>query len=426
MKKRNVLSAAALAASLVMLAGCGSGGEADVAEDVTLTWWHNSNTDPGMGFYELVAADFEANHPGVDIEITALPHAEMLAELEAGFKAGKTPDVYMERGGGELVAHVEAGLVRDISVPAADKIIAIGGSVAAWQVEGKTYALPFSMGVVGFWYNTDLFAQAGITEAPATMTDFYAAIAKLKAAGIVPLSVGAGDKWPAAHYWYNFALRSCSQEVLTAAVSTKDFSDACFVSAGDELKKLIDAAPFNEGHLETIAQTGPTSASGLLVNGQVAMELAGHWEPGVMQGLTPDKTGLGDRTGWFSFPAVEGGAGDPAAQLGGGDAWACGADAPDICAEFVTYLLSDEVQIGFAENAMGLPTNPAGTGSVADPALADLLSVRDQAPYVQLYFDTLFGAKVGGAMNDGIDLMFRGQATAQDIVNQTQAAADAE
>jgi raffinose/stachyose/melibiose transport system substrate-binding protein len=91
----------------------------------------------------------------------------------------------------------------------------------------------------------------------------------------------------------------------------------------------------------------------------------------------------------------------------------------------VKYLLSDEVQKGFAERDMGLPTNPAAAGAVKDPALASLLKVRDEAPYVQLYFDTAFGAAVGGAMNDEIALMFAGKATPQDIVAKTQAAAAA-
>jgi raffinose/stachyose/melibiose transport system substrate-binding protein len=102
------------------------------------------------------------------------------------------------------------------------------------------------------------------------------------------------------------------------------------------------------------------------------------------------------------------------------------AEAPPEAVEFVKYLLSDEVQIGFAERDMGLPTNPAAGDSVANPALAGLLEVRDDAPYVQLYFDTAFGQSVGGAMNDAIALMFAGQATPQDIVDDTQAAADAE
>ena len=40
------------------------------------------------------------------------------------------------------------------------------------------------------------------------------------------------------------------------------------------------------------------------------MEMQGHWEPGVMQGLTEDEKGLGENTGWFPFPAVAGGQGD--------------------------------------------------------------------------------------------------------------------
>ena len=137
------------------------------------------------------------------------------------------------------------------------------------------------------------------------------------------------------------------------------------------------------------------------------MELQGHWEPGVMQGLTEDEPGLGDDLGWFAFPAVDGGEGDPAAALGGGDAWAVSEGAPDAAVDFVNYLLSDEVQQGFAESDMGLPTNPAASGSVSDPALAALLEVRDDAPYVQLYFDTAFGQSVGGAMNDEIALHVR-------------------
>jgi raffinose/stachyose/melibiose transport system substrate-binding protein len=145
-----------------------------------------------------------------------------------------------------------------------------------------------------------------------------------------------------------------------------------------------------------------------------------------MQGLTDDGKGLGDDTGWFPFPTVDGGAGEPTATMGGGDAWACSADAPPECVEFISYLLSDDVQIGFAENDMGVPTNPAATGSITNPVLADLVTVRDDAPYVQLYLDTLFGENVGGAMNDAIALMFAGEASPQDIVDTTQAAADSE
>ena len=106
--------------------------------------------------------------------------------------------------------------------------------------------------------------------------------------------------------------------MLDQAVTTLDFSDQCFIVAGEQLEKLIAAEPYNSGFLTTPAQPGPTSASGLLATGKVAMELAGHWEPGVMQGLTEDNKGLGDATGWFAFPSFEGQLGDPSSALGGG------------------------------------------------------------------------------------------------------------
>ncbi len=419
---------AVLSAGVLLTAmACGGDDSSDESGDATtITWWHNSNNEPGRGFYEQAASDFEAEHPGVTIEINAMAHEDMVDRLAAAFQSGDLPDIYMERGGGELADHVEAGLVRDLTDDATDEIEKIGGSVAGWQVDGQTYALPFSLGVVGVWYNEDLFAQAGVTTPPTTMQEWYDTIDQIKAAGITPISVGAGDRWPAAHYWYYTALRSCPEDVLKDAVTSLDFSDPCFVQAGEEIQGLLAKEPFNPGFLTTVAQEGATSASGLLATGQVAMELQGHWEPGVMQGLTDDGQGLGDKTGWFPFPAVEDGDGDPTAQLGGGDAWAVAESAPDEAVDLVKYLLSDELQKGFAENDMGLPTNPAASGSVSDPALAGLLDVRDQAPFVQLYFDTAFGASIGGAMNDEIALLFAGQASPEDVVSATQQAADAE
>lgn len=432
MKRTAALRAVALGAAVAMIAtACSSGGndagsDSGNGGDVTLTWWHNSNTGAGKDYYDQIADQFESDNPGVTIEVSALQHEDMLTKLNAAFQTGDQPSVFMERGGGELKAHVEAGLVKDITEDAADTISALGGSVAGWTVEDRVYSLPFSLGVVGFWYNKSMFAQAGITETPTTMEELYSAVDALKGAGIEPISVGAGSAWPAAHYWYYYGLRQCSKDVLDTATQTLDFSDECWVRAGESLEELIEKEPFNTGFLGTEAQGTPESASGLLANRKVAMELAGHWEPGVMQGLTEDEQGLGEDTGWFPFPEVAGGEGDPAAQLGGGDAWACSNDAPDVCVDFIEYLLSNDVQKGFAELDMGLPTLPSATAFVAAPELAQLLAVRNDAPYIQLYFDTAFGESIGGAMNDAIVSVFSGSGTAQGIVDATQAAADLE
>src|SRR6188508_2097025 len=128
MRTSPVARAVALGAVVAVMAACGTGGDSSSdcssgstgsSGPVTITWWHNSNTDPGKGYYDKVAKDFQASHPGVTIQVNAMQHEDMLTKLDAAFQSGDAPDVYMERGG-ELADHVEAGLTKDLSEPAKD------------------------------------------------------------------------------------------------------------------------------------------------------------------------------------------------------------------------------------------------------------------------------------------------------------------
>ena len=241
-----------------------------------------------------------------------MAHEDMVDKLDAAFQSGDIPDIYMERGGGELADHVEAGLVRDISDDAADEIDKIGGSVAGWQVDGKTYALPFSLGVVGVWYNKDLFEQAGITAPPTTMDELYDDIAKLKDAGITP-DLGRRRRQVAGRAL--LVLHRAAVLPRGRAQGRRHqprlLRPVLRARPARTVEDLLATEAVQRGLPDHPAQEGATSASGLLATGKVAMEMQGHWEPGVMQGLTDDGKGLGDKTGWFPFPAVEGGAGRP-------------------------------------------------------------------------------------------------------------------
>lgn len=66
----------------------------------------------------------------------------------------------------------------------------------------------------GIWYSQDLFAEAGIDEVPTTIDELNDAVEALKGTGVAPIALGAKDAWPAAHWYYHFALRACSPETL--------------------------------------------------------------------------------------------------------------------------------------------------------------------------------------------------------------------
>ena len=322
---------------------------------------------------------------------------------------------------GELAQQVAAGKVADISASVGPQLALIGGSAAGWQVNGKTYGLPFDLGTEGFWYNKDQFTQAGITGTPATIDDLNSDVTKLKAAGLAPIAVGAKDKWPAAHYWYNFALRDCAASVMQKAGVDLKFTNSCFTQAGVDLKAFIATNPFNSGFLATPAQTGATSSAGLVANGKAAMELMGTWDPAVMGGLTLDKK-VPSYLGWFAFPST-GGKGDPSSSLGGGDGFSCSKKAPKECVELLQYIDSVGVQTRLAATGVGLPVVKGSESGVTDPNMKTLLAVRNKSHYVQLWLDVAYGSNVGGALNDAVANLFAGQGTPSDIVKAMNDAA---
>jgi len=416
------IAAAGLAAGA--LAGCsGSGGDSSDG-DVTLTWWHNATSGPMVQVWEEVAQEFEDAHPGVTVEQTGYQNEDLQRTLiPNALAAGDPPDLFQVWPGGELRDQVANGYLMPLDDAIPDVVSSVGETASLWQVDGATYGIPFTFGVEGFWYNTDLFAQAGIAEPPTTLDELKDDVAALRAAGITPIAVGAGDKWPAAHWWYQFLLHSCSPEVLQESGTSFDFGDPCFVAAGEELQELLGIDPFQEGFLGTPAQTGAGSSAGMIANGQAAMELMGHWNSGVIAGLTPDQA-VPPFLGWFPFPAIPGSDGDPTAALGGGDGFGCAASAPPECTELLAYIMSDEVQKKFAASGAGIPTVPAAQSSLEEPSLQAIAEAISDASYIQLWFDTFYGTTIGNAMNEGIVNLVAGNGTPQDIVTKmTDAAA---
>ncbi len=430
--KRRVRTVLALSITTALLAtGC-SGGESDEPVEselyknpVTLTWWHNASEDgPGKEYWQKVAKDFNALHPTVTIEIEGIETNQLQrTRLPAALLSNDPPDIFQAWGGGEIREQVEAGYLKDITEQVKDEVANIGGAAEIWAVDGKQYGLPFRMGIEGIWYNKDMFAQAGITAPPATFDELNDAVTKLKAINVVPIAVGAGDKWPAAHWWYNFALRACSVDTLKKAAKDLDFEDPCFLKAGEDLKAFIDTKPFQNNFIATPGQNDPTSANGLLANGKAAMELMGDWNKGTLDNVAEDQEKLNSFIGWFPVPAISGSPGDPKAALGGGDGFACAKNAPAECVEFLKYIVSPEVQKGYAETGQGLPAAKGAEDGVKDPALRSILEATTSATYVQLWLDTAFGSTVGNAMNDGIVAIFAGNGTPQQVVDAMKSAA---
>lgn len=421
-----LIGALALMTAVTACSGSSSGGGSSSSSNsgpVKLTWWHNANQDPGMSFWQTVANEYHAAHPNVTIDVVPIQNEQFTTKIPVALQSQDPPDVYQQWGGGQLADQVAAGKVKDITNDVKSWIGTLGSAADNWKVNGKQYGIPYSLGLVGFWYNKDLFAKASIAQPPATWDDLLSDITKLKAAGVTPIALGAKDKWPDAFYWDYLAVRMCSKKTLQQTASDFKFTDSCWTQAGVKVKQLLDAQPFENGFLGVPAQQGAGSSAGLIGNGKAAMELQGHWDPGVMEGLTPDQKGIGDKLGWFPFPTVPGGNGQPGAVLGGGDGYSCSYKAPPQCADFLKYLASVDVQKRWAALNVGLPVAQGADTGVADPNLRNLIEIRNKTPFLQLYLDIAFPTSVGQALDDAIANQFAGSATPDQVVKTISDAA---
>jgi raffinose/stachyose/melibiose transport system substrate-binding protein len=421
--KKVLAGSAAVLLGALALSGCSAASGDSADGKVTLTFWHNSTTGPGKQYWVDTTAAFEAANPDVKIDIQSVQNEEMDGKLQTALNSGDAPDIFMARGGGKLADVVKAGQAMDItSGISAESKEAVGNSLSAFAIDGKNYGMPVSVLPSGIFYSEDLFTQAGVTAPPTTIADLETVDEQLKTAGIDPIAVGAKDAWPAAHWYYNFALRACSKDVLDEAAESRNFDDDCWLAAGENLQKFIDSEPFNNGFLTTAAQQGAGSSAGLLANKQAAMELMGAWDPGVIASLTPDENPLPDLK-WFPFPEVPGGAGETGAMMGGVDGFSCWVDAPKECVDFLNFIVEQKNQEAYATAFQTLPASQAAQSVVSDPALQNVLAAYNDAPYVVVWLDTLYGQNVGNALNVAVVDMFAGKGDAQGIVDAVNAAA---
>jgi raffinose/stachyose/melibiose transport system substrate-binding protein len=382
------------------------------AEPVTITWYHIQNNDPGLSLWKKLADEYTAAHPNVKIDIQVNENEAFKTKLTTLLQQGDVPDLFQTWGGGGLRQQVEAGLVKDITGDIASWKDTINpGALGMYAVDGKNYGVPFDLGLVGFWYNTKTFTDAGITTPPATWADFLTTVQTLKGKGLTPIALAGKDTWTGAFYWAYLAVRNCGQAGMDKAVTSGNWSDPCFVKAGEQFKQLIDLKPFQEGFLAA-PWDGAGSGAAAMATYNGAMQLMGQWLPGTVNANSGGSRAMGEGLGWFPFPAVDGGAGDPFDGLGGGNGFAVGKDAPPETVDFLHYLVSlDAAKQWGALNSGILPTTVGSEASVTDPTMKAVLDGRAKAKFVQLYLDQATTPALGGAINEAVAGLYAGTAT---------------
>ena len=177
----------------------------------------------------------------------------------------------------------------------------------ALRYQGKMWGAPMES-QVGFYYNKALFEQAGVDAAAIkTWPDLLDAVKKLKAAGITPIIVGGADKWPMHFYWTYLAMRRAASPPSRPRSAARAAASPTRSSS----RPARSSSSWSTCSRSSPASWARTARVGQFADGKGAMS-CGQLPLQLQRGNAADKKGLADDAmGWFAFPAVAGGKGEP-------------------------------------------------------------------------------------------------------------------
>ena len=411
---------------LAFLAACVGALSAPAYAETHITVLHVSDNAAQKAIWDQIANDYNAEHKGVKVEFKYLENEAFKAKLPTMLQADELrPDLFYSWGGGVMQAQDKAGFLKDITKDVASwESELTPTAVDAFKVDGKTVGVPFEVGEVVFYYNKKLFDKAGVkAEDIKTWDDFLGAVKKLKAAGITPIVVGGGEKWPMHFYYSYLVMRIGGEHALADAKAGKDggFKNPTFVEAGKRLQELAALEPFQPGYLST----KHAESSGMFGDGKAAMDLMGQWLLSMQGPNSTSGKGLAEEDiGILSFPVLPGGKGKATDTLGGVNGWLVSKSAPPEAIDFLKFFSQEKYAKETAEKAAYIPVVKGSESAFTDPLFKRLADDLSKTTYHQNYFDQDLGPSVGRVINDVSVSVAAGQMTPEAAAAAIQDAAD--
>jgi multiple sugar transport system substrate-binding protein len=332
---------------------------------VTITLW-NGFTNRELGVLKDAVAAFHQSHPWITVKTVGGVNDD---KIIAAIRGGNSPDVaqsftadntglFCSSGGWiDLKPYMDAAKIDATMFPQAVQTYT--------QYKGKRCALPMLADTYGLYYNKDLFAKAGITSPPKTMSELAADAKKLtvrsgdtfKVVGYDPAQ-GFYENAPA-HYGPVFGAQwvdGSDKSVISKQPGWAEFMQW--------QKGLIDFYGFDRLKRWQAGAGEEFSASNAFERGKLAMAIDGEYRTAFIKAEHPDL-----HYATAPLPAADShpelyGAGYVTGNIVGIPK---GAKHKDAAWELVKYLTTDDHALALLSN--GLRNVPTTTSSLKSSEL---------------------------------------------------------
>ena len=250
------------------------------------------------------------------------------------------------------------------------------------------HTIPYQPSIFGFFYNKTLFDKAGVEGVPTTWEEMDAACAKLKEAGITPIT--ADDAYMTSFIGMHLA-RYIGQDGVKSLVTGEASNDVTVT--WDDPKVLAVAESFadfaDKGYFSKNIATNkyPAGQNQEFAPGEAAIVICGSWLPNEAKESVADDL----EWGYFNYPSVPDGTDDSTANNIANQVFAINKDSKmaDEAFELITYITTGEFDKKMTEEALCIPTDKANS----DAWPTELAGVKEGFDATTTYYDWAAGVE---------------------------------
>ncbi|GII21882.1 ABC transporter substrate-binding protein [Planosporangium mesophilum] len=293
--RRAVLRGSTLAAGAVtlpgLLAACGGGAGGD-AGDKTVSFGSNHSDPVDKAAMEASLKAYEAKS-GKTVKINTVSHNDFQTNISR-YLQGNPDDVFSWFAGNRMQFFAKKGLAADIS----DIWQGFDGFTPALKAastgeDNKQYFVPFYYYPWAVFYRKSVWQQRGY-QAPKTWDEYRALAARMKSDGLIPISLGDKDGWPAMGTFDYIDMRLNGYDFHISLMAGKEDW------TGPKVKGVFDTWKSILAYTQE-APNGRTwqEAANTLVNKQAGMHTLGMF---VGQQFKPEEL---DDLDYFPYPVID-------------------------------------------------------------------------------------------------------------------------
>jgi len=322
---------------------------------VLLDWASGSEQD----MIKALEDGFVKANPGVQFkEVNLTVQGDARGAIRAALQSGEKADIFINTWPAFRKELADAGLLKDLT-PLWDSAKLGDNLSQSWKdlgsLDGKLYGITYTFGDrSAMFYKTDTMKKAGIDAQPKTWDEFVANFAKLKAAGITPIAVGA-KVWSHTEWFESIYEHLNGVDMAAQLTSHKiPWTDPSVKNTLKKWAELIKAGCCGDA-ADMLAMDWDNASDAVMKAGTHGYQIIGMWNNDRAQSTDGLKSGTDFNI--TQFPAMGAGHDDVSSVDTKEFSEFAGAANPAAADAFLTWITTKDAANIIAQHGLASPSN---------------------------------------------------------------------